>query len=749
MNNLKDLNDKEIESVIITDSTLPQNTETAALAYAAAGLSVIPLRQDKRPIGEWKQYQQQIASSDEIHRWFHDSHHGVGVVCGSVSGNLEVLDFDEKYNLTDVPIFDQWKELVDTHCSGLVDRLVLETTQTDGVHALYYCDTIEGNQKLASRPTTEEEQKKDPNVLALTIIETRGQGGYIMCAPSTGYKLIQGSFSSVPRITPDERTRMFEAAHSLNLYADTNAIVNIPPKAKGDISRPGDNFNLRADIAPVLEDGQWKRVFVRNGTEYWRRPGKNTGISATFNHIQGMFYVFSSSCAPFEPRKAYSKFAVYALLKHKGDFKAAAKELVEEGYGANEVCYAEHFLNERYNFRYNEITSKVEFKKIGEASFRLMGDNELNSFYRELQLYSIRVGLDKLAALLYSNYVPRYNPFVNYYRDLPAWDKTTDYIGQLADTVSLLNKAEQKTFRDYLDKWLVNTVGCALDPVIVNHNALILVGPQGYYKTTWLNSLVPKDLSSYKFVGTINPNNKDTLIQLSECYLINLDELETLSKHDLGSLKSIMTLQHINVRRPYGHFSENYVRRASFVGSINKTEFLNDETGSRRFLTFEVESININHSVDMNKVHSQAYALFKNGFRFWFDQAEIQAVNARNKNYTVQSTEDELVAMYLQKVELDENKKPTIPNLGSVEWLTATEIAQRMKGYTDGYAMTTNSARCFGTAMMKAGFGWEKSGGKRYAVIAPPAPTKYFGSSPVAAVPARSMDQIVEEESAF
>ena len=258
-------------------------------------------------------------------------------------------------------------------------------------------------------------------------------------------------------------------------------------------------------------------------------------------------------------------------------------------------------------------------------------------------------------------------------------------------------------------------VGCAIEPTVVNHTALILVGPQGYYKSTWLNGLVPKTLSKYKFIGTINPSNKDTLFHLSECYLINLDELETLTRHDLGSLKSVMTLPQINARRPYGHFNENHVRRASFVGSINKTEFLNDETGSRRFLTFEVESVNINHSVNMDMVHAQAYSLFKSGFQYWFGKEDIEKINSRNKTFAVITTEDELVARYFNLVELDDKKNPKTE--GTVfEWLTATEIAERMRDSLK-YAMTSDSARKIGIALVRAGFAWKKSGPKTYAVI--------------------------------
>ena len=124
-------------------------------------------------------------------------------------------------------------------------------------------------------------------------------------------------------------------------------------------------------------------------------------------------------------------------------------------------------------------------------------------------------------------------------------------------------------------------VACALDEEKVNHQVLVLVGPQGIGKSSWLNSLLPKELSGYLYSGLINPNNKDTLVHLSENLFINLDELENLNKTELGSLKSLITQSAIKLRKAYGMFNENLRRRASFMGSVNDAEFLTDSTGNR------------------------------------------------------------------------------------------------------------------------------------------------------------------------
>jgi hypothetical protein len=680
-----------------------QTTEDAALAFSAAGLSVIPVKQDKSPaeLTSWTEFKSSRASEETIRKWYASGPPGVGIICGAISGNIECLDIDEKYNLDSIPLLDQLSLLVDAQVSGLLARLVHETSVNGGHHFIYRSKSIEGSKKLARRSSTETELQAEPKDKSKVLIETRGEGAYFACYPTPGYKLISGSFTAIPEITEEERKVLLECSRALNKYnQEEKTVSGYPKKRLASVVRPGDDYNLRGDISPVLTDAGWKYVYSQGQTQYWRRPGKPDGISASFNNHPNMFYVFTSNADPLEPLTWYSKFALLGLLKYGGDFTAAAQDLSEGGYGETTVAKAESFLNQFFDFRFNVVTGRVEFKEKGGGTFRVLQDFDLNSIFRKLQYSHIGISADMLASLLKSEYAERYDPFREYYESLPPWDQKTDYISQLADTVQLKRPQEGLTWHEYLKKWTVAAVGCAIDPKVNNQTCLTLVGPQGYYKSTWLNRLLPDRLSGYLHVGTIDPTNKDTMIHLSECFLINLDELETLNKHELGSLKSIMTMGENRIRRPYAHFADQMIRRASFVGSINKDSFLADETGSRRFLVFEVESVNTAHGLDLDKVHAQAYHLFKTGFRYWFDRDETATVNARNKEYSIQTTEDELVAKYC------------IPG-STTDWKTATEVAQRMS-VECSYPLKTSSARDFGYALRKAEYPKKKVGGTTY-----------------------------------
>ncbi len=415
----------------------------AARQYLDAGLCVLPARRDqKRPTIAWKGFQSRLPTQAEVEAWFANGPDALCIIAGAVSSNVELIDFDGGGEL-----FEAWCEKVRAAAPGLLERLVLSKTQSDGRHAAYRHEASGcGNLKLAQR---------EAGGRIVTLIETRGEGGLFLCAPTAGYELIQGDLCDPPVLTAAERDMLLRAAWELNEYVppvvdgptgdapvgptlarvakgaerspggpaggqegpggDAHArgpAANCPPLSakvgqrtalsahKGGLSadnahngdcrshsaalgqrapssaaqcgcaadnphtgscpsnnaavgqtgslsvgqagcrpentdRPGDDFNTRGDVRAVLENAGW--ALARAGqNEYWRRPGKASGWSATLK--DGVFYVFSSNAAPFEPNRAYSPFAVYALLACGGDFEQAARSLRERGFGADSLA---------------------------------------------------------------------------------------------------------------------------------------------------------------------------------------------------------------------------------------------------------------------------------------------------------------------------------------------------------------------------------------------------------------------------
>ena len=363
----------------------------------------------------------------------------------------------------------------------------------------------------------------------------------------------------------------------------------------------------------------------------------------------------------------------------------------------------ENFLSAKYNFRYNIVTKRLEYKLLQENNYKSSNDYAENSMFRELLKANIKCNISKLRNILGSDFCKIYNPFIDYFTGLKQWDGVTDYIQQLSRTITTThNELWELCFR----KWLVAMVGSAINDDTINHTVIVFSGMQGAGKTTWITNLVPAQLKDYLYSGTINPNNKDTLIHLSECFLINLDELENLNKSEIGSLKETITKAHIRIRKAYGHNNETMPRRASFAGSVNSNQFLNDTTGSRRFLCFEVTDIAYQHTVDLTLVYAQALHLYNSGFQYWFDKEEIKIINANNEQYQLKSVEEELLLTWFEKINDAED----------ASYLTTTEIATKLSVHSK-INVSNSTINLLGKALHKHKYHKLKKNGKQVFVV--------------------------------
>lgn len=326
------------------------------LKYLDSGLSVIPVNvESKASTVAWKEFEK-VKPTHEQAKEFWKNGAGCAVVAGTVSGNVEIIDLDSP--LSDgSPISQAYAKLVKSwNLEPLFKRLLIESTQTPGRHHLAYRHPGKpcGNLKLASRPSTEEELKRDGKPVQC-MIETRGEGGYAIIAPTPGYKIKQGSWLNVPEITADEREALLAAARYFNEMEASTERVEQKTEQGGD--RPGDIYNQRASIDEILIPHGWVRSRVRpKQGEFWTRPGKeNKYVSAAFdNDGRRKFKVFTSSTL-LEPKR-YSLFELYTALNHNGDFTKAAKAVSDSGYCILKPGQQPRALhNPRNWFNYDEI----------------------------------------------------------------------------------------------------------------------------------------------------------------------------------------------------------------------------------------------------------------------------------------------------------------------------------------------------------------------------------------------------------
>jgi len=321
------------------------------------------------------------------------------------------------------------------------------------------------------------------------------------------------------------------------------------------------------------------------------------------------------------------------------------------------IVEVQQALNDWYDLRFNEIMGVVEGRKKDEHVFKILNENNI---YIQLLSSGYRVSFSNLCALLNSEYVKPYNPFKAYFESLPVWTtEDPDYIEDLANHVVTV---DQQQFNHHFKKMMVRTIACAIDDHIFNKHAFILVGgEQNTGKSTFCRYLVPNSLNDY-FTESI-PNDKDGLISLCENFIINLDELSTLSRFELNHLKSLFSKDRVRVRHPFARKSQTDPRRVSFVGSTNEDTFLTDTTGSVRWLCFELIEIKWKYkAVPVDNAWSQAYALYKSGFEFQLTSEELQENNARNQQFQQIPAEYEYIQKYIaqgNEMEGDKFQTPT------------------------------------------------------------------------------------------
>ena len=353
----------------------------------------------------------------------------------------------------------------------------------------------------------------------------------------------------------------------------------------------------------------------------------------------------------------------------------------------------EEYLQEKYDFRFNVIKSKPEYRiKDDDSPFQPVTKFALNSFKRRIDTeLGTATSAENIRTILESDFSPKVHPIKNYFRQLPRFEPNENrYILQLAETVTTSNPEK---WNEYLTKWLMGVAANALEDVgCQNHTCLVLTGEQGRFKTTWLDHLCPQSLKNYLFTGKIDPQNKDVLTMIAEYLLINIDDqLKALNKRDENELKNLITTPAVKYRRPYDVYIEEYPHLASFMASVNGNDFLTDPTGSRRFLPFEVINIDITAAklINMDNVFSEVMWLLDNGYRYWFIDEEITELHKVSRQFHVQTVEYEMLIQGFEKPNPDEDSFMTTANV-----LT----------YLQGYTSIRLSEKRMGEALHKAGF---------------------------------------------
>jgi Virulence-associated protein E/VirE N-terminal domain len=360
------------------------------------------------------------------------------------------------------------------------------------------------------------------------------------------------------------------------------------------------------------------------------------------------------------------------------------------------IDHIEYYIEQRGKLRYNHVANELEFKKNNNGEFKILNKSDI---HRQLLKKGMKNLKEALEVLFTSSYVPRYNPINEYFNSLPTWDETQkNHISELANYVK---SPEQFWFNEQFKKMLVRVVACAVGQIPFNKHCFTLVGKQNDGKTSFVRFLCPPRLKHYIKEGM--KTDKDGLFALCQNLIINLDELATIEKSDLNSIKTCFTIDHVKERPPYGAKPERFERVASFFASTNDEQFLSDPTGNVRWLVFKIDGIihdnggsrGYSQNVDIDGVWAQAYALLKSGFPFQLTADELNFSERNNNQFKKTYAELEL---------LQETFLPSKKGEPNAEFMTATKIkdvleegatTRKLSEFKTGKALTElNFERC-------------------------------------------------------
>jgi len=364
------------------------------------------------------------------------------------------------------------------------------------------------------------------------------------------------------------------------------------------------------------------------------------------------------------------------------------------------------FLADHIHLRRNMVTSRVEYRNFNTADWLPIDDVRQNTLWDEMS-ETFDVDYRAMDRIINSQYAAPYYPFHDYLEHLPRWNGRDDAIRVLSLTVTVKGGEEkQELFYQYLKKWLVGMVAGWIDDGEVNETILVLLGRQGIYKTTWFRNLLPPELQRYFYTKTNSSTiSKDDKLVLAQFGLICCEELDTMRPSEMNQLKSLVTSRYLDDRQAYARYSEHRKHIASFCGTGNNLLFLNDTSGTRRWLPFEVESILSprDFPFDYEGIYSQAYGLLRQGYTYYFSDAETTRLQKHNEDYETPNSECELIEEFFRK---PVGKEPC-------EFIRTAVAAEEVSA--PGMRV---SAVDMGRAFSKLGFKGDKKGGSRgyYAV---------------------------------
>ena len=407
---------------------------------------------------------------------------------------------------------------------------------------------------------------------------------------------------------------------------------------------------------------------------------------------------------------------------------------------ANKLNTARQYVRENYNngedFRWDVLSGKLQIRSTihhpQSTVWQDLDSRKINTIACDCaEQTGVSVSPLEIRTVLNSEDIPSVNPLRAYLQSLdeyiPEDHNNHSWIDWLSAQVHVAGNNPQSTIHNpqstihnpqerftlCFRKWFVAMVASWLYDDVVNQQVLVLIGRQGIYKTTWLEHLLPPCLRAYGTkMANVRDLNKDERMRIAEFGLINMDEIDSMNDRELNQLKSLVTCSDINERAAYGYTKERRIRIASFCASGNNREFLTDQTGNRRWLPFDVESIENPFAYGdgsvfpYDQIYGEALYLLRMGFNYWFDLEDIAALETHVESFQKVSNEAELLTVYFS---------PAQPGDAGAVFMSAAEISAQLVSY--GNIKKPLALNKLSSVLQKAGFVARRTPTKRGFVV--------------------------------
>ena len=292
---------------------------------------------------------------------------------------------------------------------------------------------------------------------------------------------------------------------------------------------------------------------------------------------------------------------------------------------------------------FNEVSKEIEF--------RGLNGNRVDDCIVDIHSLCLKNELDIPLNTL-GSFINRisssniYNPVTEFLDEAySSWSGEKGKIDKVFGALELDPDYDRFFALKLFKRWLVSAVRIAFnDGKQNNEGVLILHGPQGLGKTTWIKSLIPDLLHSYFKDGvSLDTNDKDSVFKTINKWIVELGEIDGTLKKDQASLKAFFTAQSDEQRRPYDKSMSKYPRRTVFFGTVNKDEFLKDETGDRRYWILPVTKIKRNFITqeELKDFWGEVMHMWKSNEEIhYLDTLELEILYRYNERFRVKSALD-------------------------------------------------------------------------------------------------------------